>query len=109
MTDHIPKDIMLAIFSRLPIKSLARLRCVCKSWLKYINDPCLKTIHRVDEQPRPIMIEQLPPVGQTDNNNRCIISYLRVIKGTRIVQKETAMQFYYRCPLYAVKEKLVLG
>ncbi|KAL4599308.1 hypothetical protein ACB092_11G117900 [Castanea dentata] len=36
---HLPDDIMFQIVERLPVKSLLRFRCVCKSWKSYINDP----------------------------------------------------------------------
>ncbi|XP_076912969.1 F-box protein At1g11270-like [Bidens hawaiensis] len=42
--------------SRLPVKSLARFRCVCKLWLKYINDPYFHTIY-IKEEPTPMMLE----------------------------------------------------
>ncbi|KAG6733052.1 hypothetical protein I3842_01G207600 [Carya illinoinensis] len=32
-------DVMIEIFSRLPLKSLLRVRCVCKWWNQIISDP----------------------------------------------------------------------
>ncbi|KAL9461740.1 hypothetical protein AB3S75_004687 [Citrus x aurantiifolia] len=34
-----PEDVRLEILSRLPVKSLMRLRCVCKSWYALIENP----------------------------------------------------------------------
>nr|XP_043634841.1 putative F-box/kelch-repeat protein At3g17570 [Erigeron canadensis] len=41
----LPKDTLYDIFSRLPVESLARFRCVCKPWCNYIDDPYLVSIH----------------------------------------------------------------
>lgn len=37
----IPEELLWEIFSRLPIKSLLRLRCGCKQWRSLIDDPYL--------------------------------------------------------------------
>nr|GEZ58108.1 hypothetical protein [Tanacetum cinerariifolium] len=55
--DRLPSKIILDIFSRVPIKYLARSRCVSKVWCKYIDDPYLVIIHdkRVVDEPTPIL------------------------------------------------------
>nr|GEV95949.1 hypothetical protein [Tanacetum cinerariifolium] len=55
--DRLPSDIILDIFSRVPVKYLARSRCVSKVWCKYIDEPYLVIIHdkRVVDEPTPIM------------------------------------------------------
>ncbi|XP_076900505.1 F-box/kelch-repeat protein At3g23880-like [Bidens hawaiensis] len=77
MADQFPPDTIYQILSRLPIKSLARFRCVCKSWLEYINDPYLETIH-VAEEPTPIMFQQHSYVHPNNEvKEYCKISFLR--------------------------------
>ncbi|KAJ4716213.1 F-box protein [Melia azedarach] len=39
MSDYIPEEILVEIFLRLPPKSLAEFRRVCKSWYSLIDDP----------------------------------------------------------------------
>ncbi|KAK9285977.1 hypothetical protein L1049_025179 [Liquidambar formosana] len=40
-----PGDILISILSRLPVKSLVRFRCVCKSWHALFSDPNFMDIH----------------------------------------------------------------
>ncbi|PWA54288.1 F-box domain-containing protein [Artemisia annua] len=55
--DVLPPNIMFDIFSRVPVKYLARSRCVSKVWCNYIDDPYLTIIHdkRGVEEPTPIL------------------------------------------------------
>ncbi|KAF9614662.1 hypothetical protein IFM89_019790 [Coptis chinensis] len=41
----LPDDIIEEILSRLPVKSLLKLRCVCKSWCTLISDPNFINLH----------------------------------------------------------------
>ncbi|KAK9273620.1 hypothetical protein L1049_018430 [Liquidambar formosana] len=43
--DKLPIKIAFNIFSRLPIKSLLRSRCVSKPWCNIIDDPSLASLH----------------------------------------------------------------
>ncbi|KAK9266727.1 hypothetical protein L1049_025360 [Liquidambar formosana] len=36
---NMPNDIIINILSRLPVKSLIRFKCVCKSWHALVSDP----------------------------------------------------------------------
>ncbi|XP_076954682.1 F-box protein At1g11270-like [Bidens hawaiensis] len=85
------EDIIYGILSRLPIKSLARFRCVCKLWLKYIDDPYLRTIH-VKEEPQLIMFQPSPSHDK--------------IKIRCGVQKEIVMELFYKGPRH---ENLLVG
>ncbi|XP_076892196.1 F-box protein At5g49610-like [Bidens hawaiensis] len=96
MADEFPLDIIYGILSRLPIKSLAHFRCVCKSWLKYINHPYLQTI-QVKEEPTPIIFQLVrPALFNIDNNTICKISFLRVTQGAMSVKKDHVLDVPYR-------------
>ncbi|PIA42957.1 hypothetical protein AQUCO_02000421v1 [Aquilegia coerulea] len=41
----LPLDIFLDILSRQPIRSLARCRCVCKTWRKIVHHPRFTSMH----------------------------------------------------------------
>ncbi|XP_059650282.1 putative F-box protein At5g52610 [Cornus florida] len=47
------EDLILEIFSRLPVKSLFRFRSVCKRWLTIIDSPSLVDLHLSQSQTRP--------------------------------------------------------
>ncbi|KAK7295543.1 hypothetical protein RJT34_18453 [Clitoria ternatea] len=40
-----PQDLIENILSRLPVRSLLRFKCVCKSWLSLISDPQFAKLH----------------------------------------------------------------
>ncbi|KAB1217578.1 F-box protein CPR30 [Morella rubra] len=42
---ELPEDIYAGILKRLPVKSLARFRCVCKSWHRLITSPSFIQLH----------------------------------------------------------------
>ncbi|XP_026424429.1 F-box/kelch-repeat protein At3g06240-like [Papaver somniferum] len=41
----LPEDIISNILSRLPVKSILRFRCVCKSWCRLFRDPNFIKLH----------------------------------------------------------------
>nr|XP_043633333.1 F-box protein At3g07870-like [Erigeron canadensis] len=88
-----PEDTLYNIFSRIPIKSLARFRCVCKQWRVYINDPHLANIHHhVKEEPKPIHIA---PIQRTDqfHQRASELSLLRVMADGVQVNKDLSSRF----------------
>ncbi|XP_022740748.1 F-box/kelch-repeat protein At3g06240-like [Durio zibethinus] len=42
---NLPSDLFLEILLRLPVKSLTRFKCVCKSWYALINHPKFISMH----------------------------------------------------------------
>ena len=42
---HLPDEIVLEILTRLPVNSLLRFRCVCKTWYSYITNPNFISTH----------------------------------------------------------------
>ncbi|KAK9062188.1 hypothetical protein SSX86_019374 [Deinandra increscens subsp. villosa] len=82
--DQLPEDIIYGILSRLPVKSLARSRCVCKPWLEYIDHPYLKTIH---------LKQELTPIIFHHHQKQCTFSFLRVIEATSTVQNDPVSEF----------------
>ncbi|KAK9061094.1 hypothetical protein SSX86_018274 [Deinandra increscens subsp. villosa] len=84
-----PEDVIYKILSRLPIKSLARFRCVCKSWLKYIDSPYLRTIH-VKEEPTPLLFQPFPFVP-----HKMRISFLRGVKKDPVLDLCYKTNSYY--------------
>jgi F-box interacting protein len=59
-----PADMLFDIFSRLPIKSLMRFRCVSPTWRSIIDDPCLAYMHRLRcaEEPKVLILD--PPTHE---------------------------------------------
>ncbi|KAM3296400.1 hypothetical protein ACQJBY_038628 [Aegilops geniculata] len=51
----LPDDVVSDILSRLPVKSVSRLRCVCTGWRALISDPGFATLHR-SRQAEPLII-----------------------------------------------------
>ncbi|XLR24867.1 hypothetical protein S83_052767 [Arachis hypogaea] len=44
-SDHIPKDLVLEILAKLPVKSLKRFSCVHKSWLNLLENSNFKSMY----------------------------------------------------------------
>ncbi|XP_059642663.1 F-box/kelch-repeat protein At3g23880-like [Cornus florida] len=42
---YLPDDVVIGILSRLPVKSLMKFRCVCKSWHAFVTNPNFISMH----------------------------------------------------------------
>nr|XP_045086229.1 F-box protein At3g07870-like [Aegilops tauschii subsp. strangulata] len=51
----LPDDVVSDILSRLPVKSVSRLRCVCRGWRAIVSDPGFAALHR-SRQAEPLII-----------------------------------------------------
>ena len=60
--DKLPTDLILVIFSKLPLKTLLGLNLVCKSWSRIINGQDLAQLHLNGgvEQPRILLLVPKP-------------------------------------------------
>ncbi|KAK7856848.1 putative f-box/kelch-repeat protein [Quercus suber] len=45
MLNDLPEDVLMDIFSRLPVKTLLQFKSVCKSWYDIIKDPVFISKH----------------------------------------------------------------
>ncbi|OMO97481.1 hypothetical protein COLO4_14583 [Corchorus olitorius] len=50
---YLPEDLILEILIRLPVKSLARFRCVCKHWHSFLTNHKFATNHMIRAQENP--------------------------------------------------------
>ncbi|XP_059650938.1 F-box protein At3g07870-like [Cornus florida] len=45
MSDFLPRDVFIDVLTRLPIRTLVRCACVCKSWYSLLTNPNFITTH----------------------------------------------------------------
>ncbi|XP_060190333.1 uncharacterized protein LOC132619444 [Lycium barbarum] len=55
MGDHLPRDLLTYIFSRLGVKQLCKLKCLPKEWLNTISSPHFKKQHLDQSKKRPTL------------------------------------------------------
>ncbi|MFS7926625.1 putative F-box domain-containing protein [Helianthus anomalus] len=104
-----PSEIMYDILSRMPVKSLARFRCVSKLWYSYINDPYLETMHAkraAANDPTLIMLH-----NSEYPNSLCTLSFLEYKEETntctlQVRKKPPVMEFLCMSQNY---KKIILG
>lgn len=83
--NSLPKDLTLDIFSRLPLKTLCRLRCVCKKWLFSLNlDPEFIAFYHHKHKISPLLVFT-PQINETPSTQ--LFSYY--IDGTQLNQFST--------------------
>ncbi|XP_021772118.1 putative F-box/kelch-repeat protein At3g17280 [Chenopodium quinoa] len=83
--NNLPKDIIFDIFSRIPLKHLYQLRCVCKKWLFYLHqNPEFRDFYHQKHKINPILLftKQI-----MENPSTQLSSYY--IDGTPITQIST--------------------
>ncbi|XP_074292417.1 F-box protein At3g07870-like [Silene latifolia] len=55
--NNLPKDIFFDIFSRIPLKSLYRMRCVCQKWQFFLDlDPEFRGFYHQKHKTSPILL-----------------------------------------------------
>ncbi|KAD7478170.1 hypothetical protein E3N88_01306 [Mikania micrantha] len=92
---ELPSDVLFNIFSRLPVKSLARCRCVSKLWCECINDPYLAIIHGERSSPE----EPKPIIYYGHSNPPCIVSF-HITKSNEtmtLVEDKTNPHKQFKC------------
>src|SRR3954466_4024546 len=61
-TVFLPLELIIEILLKLPVKTLLRFRCVCKSWLSLISNNSFATSHfELAATPRLIFINRYAP------------------------------------------------
>ncbi|KAK9283366.1 hypothetical protein L1049_011608 [Liquidambar formosana] len=87
---YLPKDICMEILSRLPVKSLLRFRCVCKSWCALTKDPIFIDKHLL-----------LNRATLSNNDFPLIVGYCEELTGKSVVSlipTETLEMFVHPDP-----------
>ncbi|MFS7926619.1 putative F-box domain-containing protein [Helianthus anomalus] len=83
---EIPLEIMYDILSRMPVKSLARCRCVSKQWCNYINDSYLETMYAKRAHPMLITFHRFSSFSHP--NSPCKLSFLEYKEDTLEMKKK---------------------
>ncbi|XP_058083433.1 F-box protein At3g07870-like [Magnolia sinica] len=83
----LPTDIMVKIFSRLSVKSLSRLKCVCTFWRAIISDPDFLSTHHDRAAREPLFL--FFTLSQEDNEGLCNIHLSSVDQQGRVLNTFT--------------------
>ncbi|OMO95384.1 hypothetical protein COLO4_15939 [Corchorus olitorius] len=78
LTDF-PSNLLMEIFSRLPIMSLGKCRCVSKTWFRIISSPEFAKLH-LSVSPTCILIKNKPPKSES---KRLLLSQVFEVSGTK--------------------------
>ncbi|KAJ0716809.1 putative F-box domain, galactose oxidase/kelch, beta-propeller, F-box associated interaction [Helianthus annuus] len=116
MAAELPSEIMFDILSRMPVKSLARFRCVSKLWCNYINNPYLEIMcakRAIVNEPMLIMFHQFP---SDHPSSPCMLSYLEYTAEEeeetftlQVNTKPPVMEFMCKSATYRYPNDIVLG
>ncbi|KAJ0703975.1 putative F-box domain-containing protein [Helianthus annuus] len=90
---NLPSEIILNIMSRMPVKSLARFRCVSKLWCEYIDDQHLKII-RGQQYPEETAIM----IARTNFSDHPLISlYAIESKKSMVLKMKKIPSLEFKC------------
>jgi F-box interacting protein len=65
----LPQELIAEILSRLPVNSLLRFQCVCKTWIALIKDPTFINIHLENNRSERNLFVQTGDVDWIDGGN----------------------------------------
>ncbi|XP_060188220.1 F-box protein At3g07870-like [Lycium barbarum] len=57
MSDYLPQELMIDIFTRLPVKSILRCTSLCKTWYSLLTSPVFISMHLNRKQDEHILIQ----------------------------------------------------
>ncbi|XP_049375488.1 F-box/kelch-repeat protein At3g06240-like [Solanum verrucosum] len=86
---HLPQDIIMEIFSRLPVRSLFRFKCLSKFWMTFISEPYFVMKH-FNHARRNQNSQKIRLVNQNLSFQYCssLTSYLSSVQLVDDVQQE---------------------
>ncbi|OMO98373.1 hypothetical protein COLO4_13966 [Corchorus olitorius] len=98
----LPSTLVMEIFLKLPIMSLGKCRCVCKTWFYIISNPEFAKLH-LSKSPLCILVKNKPPKRES---KRLLLSQIFEDSGTNRFRYEK-MNFTSRFDLPNIDFRLV--
>ncbi|CAI9784455.1 unnamed protein product [Fraxinus pennsylvanica] len=84
----LPEEITIEILSRLPVKSLLRFKCVCKTWFSIIQDPKFIDMH----------MYRAPCTVEYRSSNDTEFTFVRYRQGLVLERKNSTKAYRLRNP-----------
>ncbi|GAA0176215.1 hypothetical protein LIER_29248 [Lithospermum erythrorhizon] len=72
-----PDEVIQQILARLPIKSLFRIKCVCKSWYKLISDNYFVQLYNNLSVKNPMLLVEVTESSSETRSSLICVDYLR--------------------------------